>query len=141
MVEFALVLPLLITLALGVMDFGKAFNYWIDQTHLANEGARWAVVNRNPGSAAGDTLQQYLRNGADSSELRTNIRVCVDFPDGTSNVGDAVRVRTQIDYSFLPWFMSRLGFPATTPIKASAVMRLEARPTNYSTSDNITPCT
>jgi len=99
------------------------------------------VVNRNPGAAAGDSLQENLRKGADSAELRANMRVCVDFPDGTSNVGDAVRLRTHIDYAFLPWFISRLGFPATTPIRSSAVMRLEAPPTNYSTGDNITPCT
>src|SRR5437660_292654 len=37
--ELALVLPLLLVLLLGMLDFGKAFNDWIDETHLANEGA------------------------------------------------------------------------------------------------------
>jgi hypothetical protein len=140
MVEFALVLPLLLTIVVGVMDFGKAFNYWIDQTHLANEGARWAVVNRNP-STAGDSLQQYIQNSADSSELRSGSEVCVDFPDGTSEVGDAVRMRMKIDYNWLPWFPNWLpGWGTTTTIRGEATMRLEAPPTNYSTADNIGTC-
>jgi Flp pilus assembly protein TadG len=48
LVEFVLVLPLLLVLLFGMLDFGKAFNYWIDETHLANEGARFAAVNKNP---------------------------------------------------------------------------------------------
>ena len=35
LVEFALVLPVLLLLLLGVLDFGKAYNYWIDTTHLS----------------------------------------------------------------------------------------------------------
>jgi len=140
MVEFALVLPLLLTIVVGVMDFGKAFNYWIDQTHLANEGARWAVVNRNP-ATGGDSLQQYLQNSADSAELRSTSEVCVDFPDGTSEVGDAVRMQMKIDYQWLPWFPNWLpGWNATTTIRGTATMRLEAHPTNYSTADNIGTC-
>ena len=38
LVEFALVLPLLLVILFGMLDFGKAFNYWIDTTHLANSG-------------------------------------------------------------------------------------------------------
>ncbi len=141
MVEFALVLPLLLTIVLGVIDFGKAMNYWIDQTHLANEGARWAVVNRNPGAGAGDSLQAYLQNSADSAELRTSSEVCVDFPDGTSGVGDAVRLKMKIDYNWLPWFPNWLpSWGTTTTIRGDATMRLEAVPTNYSVADNIGTC-
>ena len=68
--EFALILPLLMVLFLGILDFGKAFNYWIDQTHLANEGARWAAVNKNPGGAT-LTLQQYIASKANTNELKS----------------------------------------------------------------------
>ena len=143
MVEFALVLPLLMTLVLGLMDFGKAFNYWIDQTHLSNEAARWAVVNRNPGADDGQTLQQYIKAQADSADLRdtaTGASVCIDFPGGTSGVGDPVRVRIQYSYNWLPFFRNRLGWTATT-IAGAATMRLEALPSNYSSADNIGSCT
>src|SRR5215210_4185151 len=55
LIEFVLLLPLLLVLLFGMLDFGKAYNYWIDETHLANEGARFAAVNKNPGPGA--TLQ------------------------------------------------------------------------------------
>ena len=70
MVEFALVLPLLLVVVLGLTDFGKAFNYWIDETHLANEGARLAAVNCGGTSCPGGNLAQYIQSQADSNELR-----------------------------------------------------------------------
>ena len=51
MVEMALVLPWLLLLLLAMIDFGKAINYWIDETHLANEGARWATISSMPCSS------------------------------------------------------------------------------------------
>jgi Flp pilus assembly protein TadG len=134
LVEFALVLPVLALLLFGMLDFGKAFNYWIDETHLANEGARWAVVNRNPG---GGSLQQYLVDQATTDELRNGgtasiaspAEVCISFPNGTSNVGDPVLVTVSATYNWLPV----IGLDtAQTTITGSSHMRLEALPTNYS---------
>jgi TadE-like protein len=48
MVELALILPLLLLMIFGMIDFGKAFNEWITQQHLASEGARLAAVNYCP---------------------------------------------------------------------------------------------
>jgi Flp pilus assembly protein TadG len=133
LVEFALVLPVLVLLLFGMLDFGKAFNYWIDETHLANEGARWAVVNRNPG---GGSLQQYLVDQATTDELRNGgtasiaspAEVCISFPNGTSNVGDPVLVTVSATYNWLPV----IGLDtAQTTITGSSHMRLEAVPTNY----------
>lgn len=135
LVEFALVLPLLLILLFAMLDFGKAFNYWIDETHLANEGARWAVVNRNPGSGS---LQQYIQQQADTPELRnggtssvsTPLRVCISFPNGSAEVGDPVHVTASVTYNWLPFLGSRVGIAQTT-ITGSSTMRLEARPTTY----------
>jgi Flp pilus assembly protein TadG len=133
LVEFALVLPILLVLLFGLIDFGKAFNYWIDETHLANEGARWAVVDKNPGSG---TLQEYIRDQANTQELRTGgtssvsdpLQVCIDFPNG-GQVGEPVEVTITTSYSWL----SFLGLSSTeTTITGRSTMRLEAPPTNYS---------
>jgi Flp pilus assembly protein TadG len=141
MVEFALVLPLLLMLALGVLDFGKALNYWIDETHLANEGARWAVVNSNPGGSS-LTLQQYLQQQADSAELRSNAQICISNPGGgTFTVGNPVQVTVLIHYTWLPFFPNWLGFPTTTKVVGNAIMRLEANATNYGSGNNIGTCT
>jgi Flp pilus assembly protein TadG len=135
LVEFALILPVLAVLLFAMLDFGKAFNYWIDETHLANEGARWAVVDRNPG---GGSLQQYLVDQATTDELRNGgtasvanpAEVCISFPNGTSNVGDPVLVTVSATYNWLPIISNRIGVTQTT-ITGSSHMRLEAVPTNY----------
>ena len=108
LVEFTLLLPVLLVLLFGMLDFGKAFNYWIDGTHLANEGARWAVVNKNP-STSGETLQEYIRAQATTPELRNGgtasipdpLAVCITFPNGTRNVGDPVKVTVTTTYRWL----------------------------------------
>src|SRR6266480_3508109 len=46
--ELAIVMPLLLVLLLGMIDFGRAFTNWIDETHLANTGARLAAVSYCP---------------------------------------------------------------------------------------------
>lgn len=126
-VEFALVLPVLLLLVVGMLEFGRAIHYWIDSTHLANEGARYAAVNRNPGP--GGSLAQTLADKGSTSELRdgsasvTPLQVCIDYPNGTSAVGDPVRVRASTTYTFIP-FMNVL--PVT--ITGEANMRLERRP-------------
>src|SRR6266540_6719931 len=69
MIEFALVLPFLLLVVLGMLDVGKAMNYRNDLTHLANEAARYAAVSRNPGPEA--TLEESIEQQAASGELRS----------------------------------------------------------------------
>jgi Flp pilus assembly protein TadG len=146
LVEFALVVPILLVLLLGMLDFGKVLNYWIDETQLASSGARWAVVNAAPGvcpdSSTPTSLQAYIQCQADTRELReggTNsvkvadrAKVCISFPpvSGHSSplVGDPVRVTVSVGYTWLPLVSQRLGI-AVTNIKGSSTMRLEAPPT------------
>lgn len=134
--EFALVAPLLFLLLFGMLDFGKAFNYWIDGQHLSNEGARWAVVNKNPGAGSG-TLQEFIQQQADTAELRnggttsvgTPMEVCISFPNG-ANVGEPVHVTASFTYNWLPFLGDEIGVFQTT-VTGSSTMRLEAMPTNY----------
>jgi Flp pilus assembly pilin Flp len=44
-VEFALILFPLLILVSGIIYFGIGLNYWLDMNRIANQGARWAVVN------------------------------------------------------------------------------------------------
>jgi Flp pilus assembly protein TadG len=136
LVEFALLLPILALLLFGMLDFGKAFNYWIDETHLANEGARWAAVNKNPSTSG--TLQQYIRSQATTAELRDGgtssiagpLSVCITYPAGTANEGDPVKVTVETTYNWLGLIADRISVASST-IRGSATMRLEVQPTNF----------
>ena len=48
LVEFALILPLFLLIVVGIIQFGVALNFWLDMQRIANQGARWAVVDRYP---------------------------------------------------------------------------------------------
>jgi Flp pilus assembly pilin Flp len=142
--EFALVLPLLMILLMGMLDLGKAFNYWIDTTHLANLGARWAAVNKWPGQAGGTSLQQAVWNAAETGELKNGgsgsipanprgIEVCVTIDDlngdGNAQVGEAVEVRVSTPYRLLPFLGNELSIPLPVDIDGTATMRIEQTPT------------
>jgi Flp pilus assembly protein TadG len=138
LVEFALVAPLLLVILFGMLDFGRTFNYWIDATHLAKEGARWAVVNKNPASSG--TLQDYIQQQADTDELRNGgssavpsaLEVCISFPNGAT-VGNPVQVTASLTYNWLPFLSEQaLGGLTSTTVSSSSTMRLEAPPTAYS---------
>jgi Flp pilus assembly protein TadG len=132
LVELALVLPVLLLVVFGIVDFGRAMNYDEQATHLANEAARYAAVGQVPAGATG-TLGQWSRAQVDSPELAHGSRsvtgtptVCVSYPSGTSNVGDPVRISMSYTYSWLP--VLHLGVTSTT-ITRSATMRIENPPT------------
>jgi hypothetical protein len=127
-----------------MVDFGKAFNYWIDETHLAAEGARWAVVNKNLGAGEGLSLQEYIQQQGTTDELRNGgsasmadpLQICIAFPtdpdDGTSGeVGDPVTVTAAAAYQLMPFIAGSLSILDPTDITASATMRLEVLPEAY----------
>jgi Flp pilus assembly protein TadG len=147
LVEFAFVLPLLLLLVFGIVDFGRIMTYYIDQTDLASSGARWAAVNRYPcltdpsipacqASGGPASLQEYLRNSLITKEQFRDARVCVsiDKSGPAAKVGDAVTVEVILPFKFLPdvWakvFKSSSSSSVTSfDIKGSATMRLEASP-------------
>ncbi len=123
MVEFAFVVPVLALLLIGMLQFGIVLNAWIDETHLTSSGARYAAVNQNPGEPAGLTLQDYIREAADTQDLKESATVCVEFPMGSSEVGDPVKVTMSYDYELLPL----IGGVVMT-VRGNAAMRLEAVP-------------
>ena len=45
-VEFALLLPALTLILVGIIIFGLIFNYYLEITHAAREGARWAALRQ-----------------------------------------------------------------------------------------------
>ena len=126
-VEFAVLTPVLLSFVFGILDFGRSMNYYNDATHLANEGARWAVVNVNPGSGS---LQSYIKSQGDTAELQNNSTVCISFPNGTK-IGDPVSVTVAVNFTWLPFIDKAVGSPGSTTMTGKAVMRLEQPPTNY----------
>jgi hypothetical protein len=126
-VEFALVVPLLLLIVFGIIDFGRALNYWNDATHLASTGARFAIVNQNPGDPG--TLADWIKSKGDTGEFQDNATVCIAFL-GEPQVGQAVEVTVDVEFTWLPFIGGEaLGGITSTTMTGSAVMRLEQPPT------------
>jgi hypothetical protein len=139
MVEFAIIAPVFILLVVGIIQFGIGLNWWLDMQRIANQGARWAVVDAYPGcprtfTPAGQcdqqpapndkNLQEYLAN----EEISGGLNPCVDiqFPEGKF-VGKPVQVTLRdVEFDLVPLF----GFGLS--LEADATMRMEWVPTQYS---------
>jgi hypothetical protein len=123
--EFALVLPILLLVVFGIVEFGLALNSESDETHLANEVARYAIVNENPGGA--EELQQWAKKQGDNNFLTSSGKICISFPEG-AEAGRPVKVEATSTMDWLP-ILKLKG--ATTTLRGTAYMRLEASPTSY----------
>lgn len=132
LVEFALVLPVLLLVVMGILWFGRALNYTQDETRLTNVAARYASVDQVPPDAGTQTLAEWLRSHADTAGLRSGTgdvegppKVCVEYPDGTE-VGDPVQITMSATFKWLP--LLKVG--VSSPISGAATMRLEVSPTS-----------
>jgi len=129
-VEFALVAPILFLLIFGIFDFGRALNYYNQETQLAGLGARAAAVSRDPadtGSATGQIIQTQLSGTYAKGELQNNTTFCIN-PATAPAVGQPVTVTASYDFKFLPLIGAAVGTPTIT-ITASQTERQEVTPT------------
>ena len=139
LVEFAIAAPVFVLLVAGIIQFGVAINYWFELNRLANQGARWAVVNSYPGcprtgpnQPCPQTLQQYLSCEPVPDPLEPS--VTVSFPAGTQRVGDPVKVSASSAWEMVP--IIGVG---TLTLNASATMRLEQEPGRYGAGSGTCP--
>jgi len=128
-VEFTLILPVALVLILGVVDLGKATSYWLDSSHLANEGARYAAVGSCPGGGPCPNLAQAIKNQAASNQLRSDATVCISYPDpaagvtypdGDGSIGSRVEVKVTSTYDFIPFLHL-----ASITVPGKSIMRIE----------------
>lgn len=131
LVEFALVVPLLLLLVLGMLQFGILLNAKITETQLTASAARYAAVNQNPGGD--EPLVDYIKQRAGTQDLRTNAQVCLEYPTGETGTsgepGDPVRVSMTYTYDLLPFLGDALTPDVSSiTVTGDATMRLETFP-------------
>ena len=103
MAEFAVVLPILVVLLFGIMQFGIAFNNYVTLTDAARAGARKAAVSRNSGDPAGDCKRAVLA-AAD------NLDQTVLDPRVQCNSSWAAGSDVEVDASY-PYNITLFGLP------------------------------
>lgn len=104
-VEFALVLPVLLLLVLGIIDFGRAFNMQIALTQAAREGVRALAL---PPYSGADARARDAAFPHDDGGLTVSLASCPATVDSTTPPAE---VTVAHDFQFTGTF---LGFPAIT---------------------------
>lgn len=124
LIEFAVVMPILLLIIAGIIDFGMMFRTYEAVTNAAREGARVGVL---PGYADTDVRNRvdlYLAASGLSDPHTTTVQnVTVATTAGTFT---ARAVSLSYTYSFvvLPGFGGSLG---TINLNAQSVMRTESQ--------------
>jgi len=113
-VEFALILPLLIMLVFGIVQFGIAFNNYITITHAAREGARIAAVDLN-----NPDLKNIIIERAFPVQITEDDIVISTTEE--KNIGDPVEVEITYNISITIPLVGSWDIP----LKNKAIMRLE----------------
>lgn len=109
-VEFALLLPILIVVFGGIIDFGFGFNAQVGLTHAAREGVRAEAIESGTGAATADDA--FVPLAVDPNPAQVT-RSCPD-PDGAE-------ITITADYS--PFFVGILPMPDPLTLTGQAVMR------------------
>ena len=131
LIEFALVLPMLLLVVLGIAEFAFMFQRYEVVTNAAREGARMAVL---PGYSTADVqnrVSAYVTQGRVPTTTTNPVVVVigVDIPVGGGRPPISARrvtVTYTHTYMFLPAIERLFGTTyATGPLTAVAEMRME----------------
>jgi len=129
LIEFALVLPMLLLVVLGIVEFGLLFQRFEVLNNAAREGARMAVL---PGYTTADVSSRVVAY-TNAAGINTPALVAGNVRVQNTTIGAAPGIqckRVIVDYTytfqFLPGIGSMFGGTFTTvPLQAVSVMRIE----------------
>ena len=99
-VEFAFILPILVLLVGGIIDFGFMFNAQVSLTHAAREGVRVeAIGTGDPETAARDA---FMAPAVDPASVSVTVTECPSVD------GARLDITGSYDFFFLPFGASTL---------------------------------
>lgn len=107
-VEFAMILPLLLTLVLGIVEFSHLYNAQIVMSNAAREAARTMAVTNS--SATATSAAQTVASGY---TINVSVGACTSGAEVIAEVTSGVGLLTG----------SWLGLPATFTISGQGAMR------------------
>jgi Flp pilus assembly protein TadG len=127
LIEFALVLPLLLLLSVGMVDFGMLFQRFHVVTNAAREGARVSVL---PGYAVADVearVNQFLAASGLTETATIDVGAVVCLPVGDQFIAvRPVTVEYPYEYTAVGSLAGYFGTAFTrSGVRATATMRSE----------------
>lgn len=142
LVEFALILPILFLVVMGLFDIGRAIFYFATLNTAVREGTRFAIVQpycdyaANPTTCTGASLDSYPLD-CNNVKSKANINICNEIKNKYFNIGelssstitiyhtvsitDDPEIKIIIGYLFKP-VTPGLGLIADFPIQVNSQM-------------------
>lgn len=117
MVEFALVLPVLLTLLCGIIDFGWIYYNQITLNNAAREGARYAVIHYDPADDWRASAESRMM--ADMVGVKNAVAIVSD------PVEQQITASVTADAPILTGFTSTIIGKRSVDLHAECTMRLE----------------
>jgi Flp pilus assembly protein TadG len=134
LIEAAVTIPILLLVAVGIFEFGRAFQTWQVLTNAAREGARHAVTPNSTTSSVQGRVTSYMTTGQLSKAGQASISVNRNASINVNGVNESASQVT-VDYPFdfivlnpvvqLVNPGSTLGSPLV--MRATALMRNETQ--------------
>ena len=103
MTEFAVILPILLMLILGIAQLGIAFNNYLSLTDAVRAGARYGGVSRTSATPSADTIAKVKQSGANLNQTNlavtvastwqpgADLTVCATYPYSINLIGLVVK--------------------------------------------------
>ena len=108
LIETAFVLPIMLLVCIGILEFGRAYQSWQVVTNASREGARVAVLPEYPDASVVNRVKKFLKDGGmpaeivdseDTKVLITNTTIAVN--EAGTVTAPATRVKVQYPFSFM----------------------------------------
>lgn len=116
--EFAIILPILVLIVFGIIEFGLLMNSYIVLQAASREGARVGIVG-----GTDEDILDFVYSAASNLDIN-RIDVNITPNEGIRKPGDTLTVEVEYDYDILmPVISSLLG--DSLRLRAKTSMRVE----------------
>ena len=134
LIEAAITIPMLLLVAVGIFEFGRAYQTWQILTNAAREGARIAVLSAPSNSLVEQRVREYMAAGqlSEYGAAAVDVNRSASF---TVNGNPVSASQVSIDYPFSFIVLNpvvRLVTPSNTTTGAPITMRSSALMRNES---------
>jgi len=118
LVEFAIILPFLLLLLMGILEFGIMLNSYLTIHNAAREGARLGIV-----AGSNIEIKQLITNISPNLETE-NLIVNITPSDGSRKSGETITVEVIYNYQVTIPIISNIIHNVVV-LKAQTSMRIE----------------
>jgi Flp pilus assembly protein TadG len=127
-VEMAVVLPVFVTVIMGVIEIGRGIMVGQLMTNAARESARMAIIDGSTNTTVSNAAKTFLQTAANVAPGDVTVTITTSTTGGGNNVANAkpqdlVTVNLSLPYSKVSWLPPK--YLAGKNLTAMAAMRHE----------------